>query len=697
MLTFGVKMMFCLRAIKPGIGEFRVNKFNQYPILFRELSKDPLVDRYCDAVEAHSEIGYTHRFRALFDVACALTTQGIEMADLTPPALLYYSAECKRLGVAVGASKDHGRFSALLAWRILCEIGHFPPDTPPTLRAYIYEGQKTVEQLVDRYAVQDPAIRRLLIEYLQRRKVAMDYVSLCRLPQHLVGLFWKKVEEINPGQGTLALSEPVWEQWLPGLQMCEDGKRKRKHKDSVLLVARALYLDLQGWAIEEPERWAQWVVPCPVRPERLRGFGQRRRRVNEETANRIRVRQPLLPGLVAHVEDHFELYRDLLAAGEQAEPGEEVEVRGRRYLRPLSKEDRRIQGHGHEPNVRLVDQETGTVYYVTTGEDSAFWVWAEVEVLRLSGIRIEELVELTQLSVRQYQRPNGEVVALLVIAPSKTDRERVIPMSAELFHVIAMIIKRLTRGGKPIGLLNRYDTHEKTWTAPMPYLFQRRLGTVEAVTAPGTVLQQLKTTCKELAEHNPGFAGRHFTPHDFRRLFATELVNNGLPIHIGAALLGHLSISTTQGYVAVFAEDLVRHYQEYLNNRRALRPQDEYREVTEEEWADFEEHFDKRKVELGGCGRPYGTGCEHEHACIRCPLLQVNPKMLGRLDEIELDLIDRRKRADAEGWMGEIEKIDLTLTYLRGKREQTRRLMRIASTAPTDLGMPQLPSARQGA
>ena len=30
-----------------------------------------------------------------------------------------------------------------------------------------------------------------------------------------------------------------------------------------------------------------------------------------------------------------------------------------------------------------------------------------------------------------------------------------------------------------------------------------------------------------------------FTPHDFRRIFATDLVNNGLLIHIGAALLGH--------------------------------------------------------------------------------------------------------------------------------------------------------------
>jgi integrase len=59
----------------------------------------------------------------------------------------------------------------------------------------------------------------------------------------------------------------------------------------------------------------------------------------------------------------------------------------------------------------------------------------------------------------------------------------------------------------------------------------------------------LKRRCGELAEQHPGFHASDFTPHDFRRLLATDLVNNGLPIHIGAALLGHLNLQTTRGYV----------------------------------------------------------------------------------------------------------------------------------------------------
>jgi hypothetical protein len=46
-------------------------------------------------------------------------------------------------------------------------------------------------------------------------------------------------------------------------------------------------------------------------------------------------------------------------------------------------------------------------------------------------------------------------------------------------------------------------------------------------------------------------------------------------------------------------------------------------------------------------------------------MLAINPKMLPRLDEIEEDLLARRVRAEHEAWQGEVEGIDLTLTFLR--------------------------------
>jgi hypothetical protein len=119
---------------------------------------------------------------------------------------------------------------------------------------------------------------------------------------------------------------------------------------------------------------------------------------------------------------------------------------------------------------RVIDQVTGRMFNVALEEGQAFWEWAIVETLRHSGVRIEELSELTHLSIRQYRRPNSEVAALLVIAPSKTDRERVIPMPAGLFAVIAAIIRRHLRRQPTIPLLPRYDKHERVWSKPMPFL-----------------------------------------------------------------------------------------------------------------------------------------------------------------------------------------------------------------------------------
>jgi hypothetical protein len=61
---------------------------------------------------------------------------------------------------------------------------------------------------------------------------------------------------------------------------------------------------------------------------------------------------------------------------------------------------------------------------ITHEESAAFWSWATVEVLRHTGIRIEEMLELTHHSFVAYTLPTtGEVVPMLQVAPSKTDAE----------------------------------------------------------------------------------------------------------------------------------------------------------------------------------------------------------------------------------------------------------------------------------
>lgn len=72
-------------------------------------------------------------------------------------------------------------------------------------------------------------------------------------------------------------------------------------------------------------------------------------------------------------------------------------------------------------------------------------------------------------------------------------------------------------------------------------------------------------------------------------------------------------------------------------------------------------------------------------------MLHVNPKLLARLDELETDLVDRRTRAQTEGWAGEIEGIDMTLTFLRAKRDDTQRRVRWPTVS---LGIPTIKEAK---
>jgi len=490
----------------------------------------------------------------------------------------------------------------------------------------------------------------------------------------IAGLFWYKIEQLAPGIEDLHIPTHVYDRWLVAIRLRQDGK-ERLSVDPILLAVRSMYLDLHTWSASEPERWAHWVAPCPIRPGEFAEAGKRERRRLERTHQRTRARQPLLPILVAHVAGRLAHLRQLLATAAAAEPGQQITVDARVYERIWTGYD---QQHRADDPVRVRDT-TGEIINVRLAEDNAFWDWALTEVLRLSGARIEEALELTQLSIRKYLRPNGEAIGLLVIAPSKTERERVIPMSAELFAVIAAIIRRHHDTVGTIPVLPRYDSNEKVHTDPMPFLFQRKLRQARAVIGQHQAVDTLRQRCQDLAVTHPEFGHTRFTPHDFRRLFATEVVNNGLPIHIGAALLGHLNLETTRGYVAVFEEDLIRHYQAFLERRRQLRPAEEYRPTTEQEWTEFEQHFDKRKVELGNCGRPYGTGCQHEHSCLRCPMLHVSADALPRLDIIEADLKQRRERAEQENWLGEVEGIDLTLSHLQRQRAQAIRLTNGAS------------------
>jgi hypothetical protein len=140
------------------------------------------------------------------------------------------------------------------------------------------------------------------------------------------------------------------------------------------------------------------------------------------------------------------------------------------------------------------------------------------------------------------------------------------------------------------------------------------------------------------------------------------------------------------GYAAIYPEDVIAHHRAFIARRRAERPSEEYRELTAAEWDEFLAHFELRKVALGTCGRDHGTPCQHENACVRCPLLRVDPAQTPRLEEIHANLVDRLAEAKQQGWLGEVAAIETTMAAADQKLEA----MRAARHATVLLGMPEI-------
>jgi len=183
------------------------------------------------------------------------------------------------------------------------------------------------------------------------------------------------------------------------------------------------------------------------------------------------------------------------------------------------------------------------------------------------------------------------VVPLLQIAPSKTDTERLLVVGPELADVLSAVICRVRGPDGTVPLVRARDSHELVWLPPSPLLFQRRtkaekrsLGAVSSPIA--------RRGVRPHQADRPSGGTLHFTPHDFRRMFITDAILNGL------RRTSPKSSRTPRhrrhhGYKAVYPDEAITAHLAFIARRRKLRPTEEYRQPTDEEWQQFLGHFER--------------------------------------------------------------------------------------------------------
>jgi integrase len=680
MFSTGLYLMICADAIRPSLNWLLTPGTPRLLVTEMARSRDPAGFAALAASLQDDPASASIRREALRWIAVILAAKGGMIADIT-------LGDCLELAQIPASAGGRGR--SLTFCQMLQSAGVFGEEAPATVRVFTAGGQLSPAELIDRYHMACRPVRDLLVDYLRERQATVDYTTLQALAGILGRLFWADLEQHHPGISSLRLTPQAAAGWkqrvLVKKSTGEAGLADVPRLDAVnvLTTVRAFYLDIAQWAADDPARWGPWAVPCPIRGGEIprdRHARQRKSRMDQRTRERL----PALRLLTASADAERKTAAELLAAARAVPPGAEFTTAGQTWHRA------QLTPRHHSGRTWAGDPGTGQRADLTLREHQAFWAWAAIEVLRHTGIRVEELTELSHHSLIQYRLPDsGELIPLLQIAPSKTDAERLLVVSPELADVLSAVLNRIRDDTGTVPLVTAYDPHERVWNPPMPLLFQRHLGLEHRPIGAQAIRTLLRVALSRARLTDNTGQPLRFSPHDFRRIFVTDAILNGMPPHIAQLVCGHRDINTTMGYKTVYPQEVIDGHRAFIARRRALRPGEEYRTPTDEEWDQFLGHFQRRRVAYGTCGRSYGTPCIHEHACLRCPLLRPDPGQRSRLTDVCANLLDRIREAEHEGWLGEVEGLNVSLAAARHKIAQIDEMT--ARPARADLGMPAFP------
>jgi Phage integrase family len=210
--------------------------------------------------------------------------------------------------------------------------------------------------------------------------------------------------------------------------------------------------------------------------------------------------------------------------------------------------------------------------------------------------------------VLRRQQPDGKVYYLLHIKPSKYERARVIPIGDGLGRVIAEIIRHVKRFYRTdhVPSCDHWDEAEKRARPRAPYLLQGA-GHPSALAVQG-IRSRLARLSRLAETKRADGQPLILRPHDCRRLFASELLNNSVAPHVIQALLGHAHIDTMMIYAKLYPSTLVEDYRKAVRSSYFHGP-DSLRAPTHAEWEEFSRSCNLRDMGTHLCALPTGEHC----------------------------------------------------------------------------------------
>lgn len=161
-------------------------------------------------------------------------------------------------------------------------------------------------------------------------------------------------------------------------------------------------------------------------------------------------------------------------------------------------------------------------------------LWALLELLYATGLRVSELVSLPRAVIR-----SGEP---FIYVRGKGDKERLVPLSERALGAVQKYCDVMALTKDSTGKLKFAGAQQK-WLFPS----RGKLGHLTR--------HRFAQSLKELGV-KVGILPSALSPHVLRHAFATHLLSNGADLRAVQKMLGHVDISTTQIYTHVLEERL---------------------------------------------------------------------------------------------------------------------------------------------
>ena len=249
-----------------------------------------------------------------------------------------------------------------------------------------------------------------------------------------------------------------------------------------------------------------------------------------------------------------------------------------------------------------------------------------------------------------------------------------------------------------LPLVSRYDGAERLHSPAPAVPVPAHLADHVSIAFTHLFVKELLDRLVEISP-DPG-RGRHrplrFTPHDFRRIFATDAGSGrAARAHPRQDSSATKRIATTQTYVAVYDHDVIEHHRAFIARRRTLRPSAGIPRTHRRRMGRVPQTLRETQGRTRHLrSRATDTRCQHEHACLRCARPSARPDATApaRGRSSPICTTDLPEAARTLGWLGEVDGLEASIAAGQQKlAAMTRRPAR--GDGPVSIGMPALPCA----